>query len=114
MAGSGENVRRFRLVYDVIMDQVVTHKAIVSVRDWASGSAGETRVGVIGVDTGTSRIQPLDVDLGGGSLWRGFVGTVRLGMQHIREGLDHLLFLIVLLLPAMLIVRNGAWVQFGR
>jgi hypothetical protein len=111
----GESVRRFRLFYDVIMHQVVTHKALVSVRnDWSSGRADETRIGVIAVDTGTSRIEPLEIDLGEGSLWRGFVGTVRLGMQHIREGLDHLLFLIVLLLPATLIVRNGAWAQPGQ
>jgi hypothetical protein len=108
----GESARHFRLLYDVIMHQVVTHKAVFSVRnDWASGRAGETRVGVVSVDTGTSRIEPLEIDLGEGSLWKGFLGTVRLGMQHIRDGLDHLLFLIVLLLPAMLTVRNGAWAQ---
>ncbi len=108
----GESVRHFRLFYDVIMHQVVTHKALVSVRnDWASGRPGETRVSVVGVDTGTSRIQPLEIDLGQGTVWRGFLGTVRLGMQHIREGLDHLLFLMVLLLPAMLTVRGGAWAQ---
>jgi hypothetical protein len=35
-------------------------------------------------------------------------------MQHIREGLDHVLFLIVLLLPAVLVVRNGGWAQPGQ
>jgi hypothetical protein len=31
---------------------------------------------------------------------------IKLGMQHIAEGTDHLLFLLVLLLPAPLVV-NG-------
>jgi hypothetical protein len=38
---------------------------------------------------------------------------IALGAQHIREGTDHLLFLLVLLLPAMLKLRAGAWGAFG-
>lgn len=33
----------------------------------------------------------------------------RLGMQHIAEGTDHLLFLIALLLPAPLLASRGRW-----
>jgi hypothetical protein len=33
----------------------------------------------------------------------------RLGMRHIAEGTDHLLFLLVLLLPAPLLVAGGRW-----
>src|SRR5262249_19521726 len=109
----GASARRFHLSYDVIMHQVVTHKAIFFVKDWAGGHAGDTQIGAIGADTRTSRIAPLEIDLGEGGWWRGFVGTVRLGLEHIRGGLDHLLFLMTLLLPAMLIVRNGAWTQSG-
>lgn len=36
-----------------------------------------------------------------------------LGMQHIKEGTDHLLFLIVLLLPATLLINGRQWGQFG-
>lgn len=38
---------------------------------------------------------------------------VRLGMQHIHEGTDHLLFLLVLLLPATLLVNGKSWGDFG-
>lgn len=111
---SGESVRRFTLHYDAILHQVVTHKVLVSVRsDWLGGRNEPVRAGTIAVDTGTSRINPLEVDLGGGSWWTGFAGMVRLGEQHIREGLDHLLFLIVLLLPATLTVRGDTWGGFG-
>ncbi len=37
------------------------------------------------------------------------IGT-RAGFEHIRTGLDHLLFLFTLLLPATSIVRSGTWV----
>jgi hypothetical protein len=36
-------------------------------------------------------------------------GMFRLGMRHIAEGTDHLLFLLTLLLPAPLMIRAGRW-----
>jgi len=39
----------------------------------------------------------------------GFAGVFRLGMRHIAEGTDHLLFLLVLLLPAPLLAIDGRW-----
>lgn len=38
-----------------------------------------------------------------------FSSLVRLGMQHIAEGTDHLLFLLVLLLPAPLLAIGSRW-----
>lgn len=39
----------------------------------------------------------------------GFGSMFRLGMHHITEGADHLLFLLALLLPAPLLARQGRW-----
>lgn len=39
----------------------------------------------------------------------GFAGVFRLGMGHIAEGTDHLLFLLALLLPAPLLALHGRW-----
>ncbi|WP_099023500.1 HupE/UreJ family protein [Mycolicibacterium palauense] len=39
-----------------------------------------------------------------------FVAAIGLGIKHIAEGADHLLFLIMLLLPAPLLARRGRWV----
>ena len=41
----------------------------------------------------------------GGSFW----SVVRLGVEHIWEGYDHLLFLIALLLPSVLRREDGRW-----
>ena len=39
----------------------------------------------------------------------GYAGMVKLGMRHIADGTDHLLFLLVLLLPAPLVAVAGRW-----
>jgi HupE / UreJ protein len=43
----------------------------------------------------------------------GFASVFRLGMRHIAEGTDHLLFLLVLLLPAPLTVVSARWAGFA-
>ena len=114
---AGEDVRRFVFYYDVVLHQVVTHKILVSVRqDWERGILADTlptQVGVIELDIVNNRILPLAVNLETGSIWAGFQAMVELGIRHIAEGTDHLLFLLVLLLPALLLVNNGRWSRFG-
>jgi len=41
--------------------------------------------------------------------WSGFGRMFRLGMHHIADGADHLLFLLTLLLPAPLLAGQGRW-----
>ncbi|MEM8713714.1 MAG: HupE/UreJ family protein [Planctomycetota bacterium] len=42
------------------------------------------------------------LDLTGGSRWQGIRAIIKLGIHHILIGIDHILFLIVLLLPSVL------------
>jgi hypothetical protein len=42
---------------------------------------------------------------------QGFLDAIRLGIHHIASGSDHLLFLLMLLLPAPLIASHGRWVR---
>lgn len=112
----GEGTRKFFLGYDVIIHQVVTHKALVSIRqDWDNGETGEysNEVATIQLDVRSNTIKPFIVDRKDGSIWRGFKSMVNLGMQHIADGTDHLLFLLVLLLPAPLLYKNKHWGKFG-
>ncbi|MGY1501127.1 HupE/UreJ family protein [Streptomyces sp. QTS52] len=110
---AGTDVRHFTFAYDVIVHQVVTHTVLVTVRqDWSSGQVdgeGTTQVGTIRIDTRTMTVQALKVDLGDGSAWRGFLAMVKLGGDHILTGTDHLLFLLILLLPAPLAVSGRRW-----
>jgi hypothetical protein len=45
--------------------------------------------------------------------FHGFAGMFRLGMRHIAEGTDHLLFLLALLLPAPMIACGSRWAGFA-
>ncbi|MEG3166239.1 HupE/UreJ family protein [Sphingomonas sp. PB2P19] len=101
----GAPVRRFRFDYSVINHEVMTHTVLVFVRsDWRNGVFGgePTLLGTIRfLTTG------IDVDRRLGSFWTGFVAVFRLGMAHIADGTDHLLFLLALLLPAPLRREGG-------
>ncbi|MGY3212593.1 HupE/UreJ family protein [Mucilaginibacter sp. HD30] len=111
------DLRKFTFAYDVIMHQVITHEALVLLQqDWYNGINEESAARIIGtikLDVPSGKVYPLSVSLEKGSAWKGFASMLKLGMQHIKEGTDHLLFLIVLLLPAMLIAKNKKWGSFG-
>jgi hypothetical protein len=47
--------------------------------------------------------------LGGGTAWQQLATYVHEGVWHIWLGFDHILFLLSLLLPAVLLRRDGAW-----
>jgi HupE/UreJ protein len=47
------------------------------------------------------------------SWFDGLASIFPLGMRHIAEGTDHLLFLLTLLLPAPLVVFGSRWAGFG-
>jgi hypothetical protein len=105
------DLRTFDLHYDAVVHQVITHIILVTLRrDWATGQIGTTQqVGAIRVDPVTGTVPELTVDLAKGSTWQGFASMVSLGINHIREGTDHLLFLLTLLLPAPVLVTARRW-----
>ena len=113
---TGASSRQFILNYDVVMHQVVTHSALVSIRqDWETGIVPEhpNEVGIIAVEPRNNQIFPLTVSLESKGNWGGFKSMVGLGMKHIAEGTDHLLFLLTLLLAAPLLVSGRNWGNFG-
>lgn len=116
-----EDIRDFYLAYDVIMHQVMNHVAFVSIKsDWKNGDLGDgyeeqealTKAAVIAWDLRSNTIPPLHIKLEEGTYWKGFMAMVTLGMHHITEGTDHLMFLLVLLLPAPLVVTRKRWGSF--
>ena len=65
---------------------------------------GATQSAVLG---GAQKIQHFD--LARPSLWPAFAEYFRVGLWHIWSGIDHLLFLLSLLLPAVLVRREHRW-----
>lgn len=49
------------------------------------------------------------LDLTNSSIWQGLAGLTRLGVHHIWIGIDHILFLLALLLPSVLQRRGRSW-----
>ena len=101
------DLRNFYFDYDVILHQVASHKALVHVRqDWEQGLVREDtttlQVGVIEWNIVSGKLAPFQVSLQQGSLWKGFENMVKLGISHIKEGTDHILFVLTLLLAIQL------------
>jgi HupE / UreJ protein len=103
----GQSARVFKLNYNAIIDTVPSHSVLVVVQsDFAAGLL-QGDVQMIGaLRNGKTQ---LAIDRGDASRWSGFAAAFGLGMQHIAEGFDHLLFLLTLLLPAPLLAAGGRW-----
>lgn len=105
--GTG-TVGDFVLHDDAVIDQLVSHRIFVSGRYGHTGAyttlamlSWQTQsVPVASAEPSTTSPAPSD---------QGFVAAVRLGLHHIATGSDHLLFLIMLLLPAPLIAAGRRW-----
>lgn len=95
------------LHYDAILHRVISHKIYVSMHsDFVNGVLPnkEKMLGII-------RYQHTDfpIERSSGTISQGAKSLFMHGMQHILEGVDHLLFLLCLLLPAPLLSINGRW-----
>jgi hypothetical protein len=84
---------------DFIIDVVPSHQVYVAlVSDWNNGQVAEGEPEVLAVLSGGTTEVTLDRDA---QTWgHGFFAVVWLGMLHIAEGTDHLLFLATLLIVA--------------
>lgn len=110
------DVRNFYFDYDVILHNVASHKVIIAIKqDWQQGVVHEDsttqEVGIIEWDVVNNQLKPFQVNLNQGSTWKGFKSMISLGSKHISEGIDHLLFLLVLLIPIPLGVSNNKWAK---
>lgn len=107
----GASLRTFDLDYAAVIDTVRNHFVLVLVRtDYGGGQLSEDPRLLGGLQWS---VRSLRVDRGRESAWRGFGSAIALGMRHIAEGHDHLMFLMALLLPAPLIARAGRWCEAG-
>lgn len=73
--------------------------------NWKTGTFNSEAIA--GVFSPNNPTQTLD--LTESTTWRGFVAMVWQGIWHIWIGLDHILFLVALILPAVLYRKDGEW-----
>ena len=106
---AGADVRRLDLTWNAVVAQNPDHFALIVIgKDYAAGVLPDDRR-LIGAVRGDSRT--VHIDRGAPSRLAAFQSAFRLGMKHIAEGTDHLLFLLSLLLPAPLLAANRRWGQ---
>ncbi len=107
LGGLDEVPDRLTFDYSVLFDEEPSHRGFLLVEhNWATGTfANENRVSL--VFSPGSRRQELDLTSSG--RLRGFLAVARLGAEHLVLGVDHVMFLFALLLPAVLRREDGRW-----
>jgi len=98
------SVGDFVLHDDAVIDRLVSHRVFVSGRYGHAGSY--TTLAML---SWQSQSVPVASASAAAPADQGFVPAIRLGVHHIVTGSDHLLFLIMLLLPAPLVVARHRW-----
>jgi len=74
--------------------------------NWMTGTYNEeTNITLIFSPSSTTQT----LDLTDSSIWRGFMAMVWQGVWHIWIGTDHILFLVALVLPSVMTLKNGRW-----
>lgn len=96
-----------RLRYDVITRDIITHIAVVTLeQDWQNGVL-PTNPRLIGQLEGDDRT--VTVTRGRGSVWESWRSMLSLGIEHILTGLDHLAFLVTILITVPLFAAGATW-----
>jgi len=103
---SGEPPREFDIEFDPFFDELDGRGGLVLIGNDLGGGVLENAEEWLAAFTAESRTN--HIDLGSSSQWSNFTVSVRAGLDHIRSGPDHVLFVLVLLLPSVLVFR-GSW-----
>ncbi len=98
--------------YSVLLDEDPDQTGLLVIEnDWKSHTF-DNEAGVSLTFDPNNRAQRLD--LTESTLLRGLNAMIGLGMQHIIEGIDHVLFLIAILLPAVVRREENRWAPVPR
>lgn len=102
-----DGIRVIEADYRVLFDIDPDHRGFLIIEnEWKSGTF-DNEGGISLVFSPDGPLQTLD--LSSSSATQGFLEMVKLGVHHIWDGIDHLLFLCALLLPAVVTRKSGHW-----
>ncbi len=100
--------RQFTVFFDGIIESNPDADAFLLIaNDWGTGTFANEADDLLRYTSGnTTQV----VDLDDSSWWKGMSAVIDLGIDHIRIGTDHILFVIALVLPAVLVFnREDGW-----
>jgi hypothetical protein len=87
--------------FDPFFDEVADRTGLLLIgNDWKGGIIENGESVLLGFDP-DNRVRT--VDLGSTSQWNNFTASIGQGVDHIKSGPDHILFVTVLLLPSVLV-----------
>jgi len=92
-------IKRLSIEYTVLDLEDPSHRGLL-----ALAANGAAQTAVLG---GNAKARQFE--LNDPSTWSAFIEYLRAGIWHIWSGIDHLLFLLSLLLPAVLMRRRNGW-----
>jgi hypothetical protein len=98
-ADCGSAFKRLSVAYRVLEAEDPSHRGLLTL-----SANGATQTAVLG-GTPEARLFELEHP----SPWSAFIEYLHAGIWHIWSGIDHLLFLLSLLLPAVLVRRRDRW-----
>jgi hypothetical protein len=97
--------RRLDVSFDPFFDDIENRDALLLIgNDWKSGVIDNGEEVLLRFDPGT---RTHVVDLGKPSQLKNFTASIGQGVDHIRTGPDHVLFVLSLLLPSVLVFSSG-------
>lgn len=97
------------IYYNVLFDQDSRHNGIQIIEyNWKAGIIDNEALLSLVFDKKNTQQTLLLTDV---SLWKGFIAMVKLGMWHIWIGIDHILFVLALILPSVVRRRKPEEVE---
>ena len=103
--GGASVPRTLDITFDPFVDEFEGRDSLLLIaNDWAGGVIDNGHAVASAFDAG-SRTQT--IDLGDTGWWRNVAASAELGVNHIKTGPDHILFVLVLLLPSVLVFAGG-------
>ena len=109
------DVKNFLMLYDGIIHHDGSHYAILTLNRGLFNDINSENPQILGVFKRNSNqyVDPIQVKINDVSKWTAFRKMVSLGQYHIKTGLDHLLFVILLVLIAPVLIDSKTRVDFG-
>jgi len=93
------------IVFDPFFDEVPGRDGLLLITGGYEAGNFDADKEILVTYTASNRDQA--IDLGTRGSWENFTASITLGIDHIKTGPDHILFVLALLLPSVLIFRQG-------
>jgi len=92
-------IKRLLIEYTLLDSEDPSHRGLLALT-----ANGAVQTAVLGGNAAVRQFELNDP-----TTWSAFIEFLRAGVRHIWSGIDHLLFLLSLLLPAVLLRRQNRW-----